>query len=390
MADVTLRVLGTSVTQLKVIQDAVRSDLGFSIEIEVLGGVATQQKGILRPEAYDIYDQWFHSIDLLWTAGSLQPIKIERLDSWDYVGELTKTGAIEKSVNLGAGSRPMDIQYVQDDGALGSLPSQEISAVPTVHNADSFSYDPRYLPSGCDVRAESWSWLLDKNWRGKIGLNTDPSIGIADMILAARAMNLMDFEEICNKSINEIDVLVDELIVLKQRGQFRGFWSTIQESVEFMQKSKGMIGGIWSPAAIELRARGIPIRVAAPVEGYRAWHSSLCLSSHLPPEKTDAAYSYLNWWLSGKPGAILARQGFYSSTLEMTRKCLSEAEWDYWYAGLPATEVLLDPHGRKIISKGEIREGGSYRDRMSNIVLWNTLMDEQNYLVRRWNEFLSA
>ncbi|MBL4739660.1 MAG: hypothetical protein JKY12_01620, partial [Sneathiella sp.] len=51
---------------------------------------------------------------------------------------------------------------------------------------------------------------------------------------------------------------------------------------------------------------------------------------------------------------------------------------------------LSDPQGRKIIEKGAIREGGSHQDRMSNIVMWNTLMDEQNYLVRRWNELLTA
>lgn len=390
MSDQTLRILGTSVTLLDVVQDLARRDLDFSIEFDVRGGVEVQQKGILRPDDYDIYDQWFHSIELLWTAGAIQPVNIDQLEFWDDVGHLTKPVALENGSNLGAGNRPMDVQYVQEDGSLGSHPMPQISAVPTAFNADSFSYDPNLLPATMDVGSESWAWLLSDKWRGKVGLNTDPSIGIADMILAAQAMELVEFEDIGNLSIEEIDALVDELVLLKKAGHFAGFWSTVTDSVEFMLKRKGRIGGIWSPAASKLRARDIPIRVSAPIEGYRAWHSCLCLSSKLPPAKADAAYQYLNWWLSGRPGAVLARQGYYSSTPDKARANLSDAEWDYWYAGKPAREDLKDPQGRRIIEKGAIREGGSLQDRMTKIVMWNTLMDEQNYLVRRWNEFLAA
>ncbi len=385
-----LRVLGSNVMLPEEVRLLVQKDLDFEIEFDVRSGIEVQQKGILRPDDFDIYDQWFHSIDLLWTAGSIQPIDSERLDLWDTVGELTKSGAAVEGANHGAGARPMDIQFVQEDGSLGSHPATLISAVPTAFNADSFSYDPELMPRSLDVGSESWGWLLDGEWRGKVGFNTDPSIGIADMILAAQAIGLVGFEDIGNLSIEEIDALVSELILLKKSGHFGGFWSNVSGSVDFMQRRRGRIGGIWSPAASRLRANGFPVRIAAPTEGYRAWHACMCLSAHLPAEKVDAAYAYLNWWLSGKPGAILARQGYYCSTPENARQYMSEAEWDYWYAGKPARENLSDPQGREIISKGAVREGGSHQDRMSNIVLWNTLMDEQNYLVRRWNEFLTA
>jgi hypothetical protein len=37
-----------------------------------------------------------------------------------------------------------------------------------------------------------------------------------------------------------------------------------------------------------------------------------------------------------------------------------------------------------------IRDGGSYEQRMSHIAVWNSVMDEHNYLVRRWQDFLRA
>ena len=390
MAKPTLRILGTNVTLLDAVQDQARQDLDFDIEFEVLGGLEVQQKGILRSDDYDIYDQWFHSIDLLWTAGAIQPIQSDRLELWDDVVELTKTGTLDGGAKLGAGNRPMDIQFVQEDGSLGANPAPILSAVPTAHNADSFSYDPKLMPKGLNPSSESWGWLLSGDWSGKVGLNTDPSIGIADMILAANALKLIEFEDLGNLSIEEIDALVDELILLKRAGHFAGFWSTVKGSVDYMLRRRSRIGGIWSPAAIKLRARDINLRVAAPTEGYRAWHSCLCLSSQLPEEKTEAAYQYLNWWLSGRPGAILARQGYYTSTPHKSKAYLTQAEWDFWFSGKPAREALNDPQGRKIIPIGSVRDGGSHQNRMSNIEMWNTLMDEQNYLVRRWNEFLAA
>jgi putative spermidine/putrescine transport system substrate-binding protein len=390
MTNTPLRVLGTSVTLLDEVQKQARQDLGFEIEFDVQSGVEVMQKGILRPDTYDIYDQWYHSIDLLWTAGAIQSTDANRLELWEEVSNLTKTGCLTDDANLGAGQRPCDIQFIQDDGKLGNRQTMQLSAVPTVHNADSFSYEPRHAPKSHHLDDECWGWLLDKAWHGKVGMNTDPSIGIADMILAAHATGLVKFKDIGNLRINEIDALVDKLVQLKKAGHFGKFWANVADSIAYMSQRKGRIGGIWSPAAMSLRANGQPVRVAAPKEGYRAWHACLCLSSNLNPEKEEQAYAYLNWWLSGRPGAILARQGYYTSTPDRARHFLTQAEWAYWYAGKEATEELCDPHGTEAIPKGSIREGGSHESRMSKIIMWNTLMDEQNYLVRRWRELLSA
>lgn len=69
---------------------------------------------------------------------------------------------------------------------------------------------------------------------------------------------------------------------------------------------------------------------------------------------------------------------------------MSAAEWDYWYDGKPATEQLLGSDGLPLIEQGEVREGGSYVQRMGQICVWNAVMDEHNYLVRRWSDFLRA
>jgi putative spermidine/putrescine transport system substrate-binding protein len=82
--------------------------------------------------------------------------------------------------------------------------------------------------------------------------------------------------------------------------------------------------------------------------------------------------------------------GYYHPIPDNVKKHLSAAEWDYWYMGKPAAEALSDPWGNPLVEPGEIRDGGSYETRFSNIAVWNSLMKENDYLVKRWAEFLSA
>ncbi len=38
--------------------------------------------------------------------------------------------------------------------------------------------------------------------------------------------------------------------------------------------------------------------------------------------------------------------------------------------------------------KGKVRDGGSFAER--TVAVWNSVMDEDRYLTRRWNEFISG
>ena len=43
-----------------------------------------------------------------------------------------------------------------------------------------------------------------------------------------------------------------------------------------------------------------------------------------------------------------------------------------------------------MVAEGTVRDGGSYEARFKNIAVWNSIMSENDYLVKRWTEFLSA
>ncbi|MDO5641995.1 MAG: ABC transporter substrate-binding protein, partial [Paracoccus sp. (in: a-proteobacteria)] len=165
---------------------------------------------------------------------------------------------------------------------------------------------------------------------------------------------------------------------------------TFDESVNLMAAGEVVVQSMWSPAVTAVKARGIPCVYQGLKEGYRGWGLGLGMMRHLDGLKRDAAYEYLNWYLTGWQGAFIARQGYYSSIPETAKENLTPNEWDYWYEGQPATEDILDPFGAIMDKAGARRDGGSFRERMGNIACWNTIMDEDRYMIRRWNDFISS
>jgi putative spermidine/putrescine transport system substrate-binding protein len=387
---VELRVLGTSVTLQEHMREQAERDLGIRLRFIVEDGSSVQRNGVMHPDTYEIYDQWFHSIDCLWPTQALQPIEIERIRRWDEINSLPRAGRLSRRACNGAGSVPVDRLYVQPDNSLGRKPTQRVSMLPLTHNADSFVYLEDAIPAALVARGESWAWLLAPELGGRVALQADAAIGAIDAALAVEASGLMKFADIGNLTIEEIDALIATLIDYKRRGHFAGFWSSFAEAAQLMIANKVAIQSIWSPAAVELERAGLRFRLASPREGYRAWFGGLSLSRATSGRALDAAYEYLNWWLEGWAGASMARQGFYISNPERSREHLSDAEWSYWYDGKPAAAELPGPTTQHLVTAGQRRDGGSYNARMGRVAVWDSVMDEHNYLVRRWAEFMRA
>ena len=255
---------------------------------------------------------------------------------------------------------------------------------------DAFGYDPRVVPEGKAYETESWAWLLDERWAGRVGLVNEPTIGLFDAALAAQAKGLVTFGDIGAMTRPELDALFEVLIDYKLRGHFNGVWNSVPQSIDFMQRGQVVIESMFSPAIATLRGRGVPAVYAAPKEGYRAWQGVMCLSAAAKGPTLDAAYDYMNWWLSGWPGAFVARQGYYMSVPDLVRPRLEPEEWDYWYGGKPAVRDLPGTDGSRAVAAGSVRNGGSYTNRLSHVAVWNTVMDTYEYSLERWYEFLTA
>lgn len=386
----TIRVLGTHVTLQEAIRKQAEADLGINIEFYPGGSAEVLLKASTRPDTFDLYEQWSNSIKVLWQGKSIQPIDVSRLTYWHEINNISKKGKISENANIGLGDAPHKLLFVQPDNSLSDTVTGEISYLPYVHNTDSFGYNSAIIPKGVPYLTESWGWLLDEHYRGKVAIVNAPTIGLFDLALAARARGLILFKDMGNMTRSELDQLFYIINDYKRRGHFRGVWSSVPNSVELMASGEVVIQSMFSPGVSSLKGMGIPCIYAAPKEGYRAWQGVMCLSASSSGERKEAAYAFMNWWLSGWPGAFIARQGYYISNPERSQQFMSKAEWNYWYMGEPAEEPLPGTDGKISVQPGEIRTGGSYQKRFENIAVWNTVMDSYEYSLTKWNEFLLA
>jgi putative spermidine/putrescine transport system substrate-binding protein len=380
-----LRVIGRSEILLQPIREKAQQDLDFDIDFELIDGIEGLQRVVTRPDTFDVYHQW-HTIDLIWTARAIQPIRLDRILHGQEIRARALAGRGEGRVI----DTVFDKLFLNPGGTLGRKPSDEISMLPSIHGVDAFGYlRPLRAEIGPDA-PESWGWMLDPRWQGRVGMMRDPVLGMIEAALATEAAEGVIFADIGNLTIEEIDFVADLLLHRKKIGHFKGLWRNYEEAARLMQRGGVVVQSMFSPALIMLRRLGLPVSLAVPIEGCRGWHADLCLSANADGEVLDAAYDYLNWWQQGWAGACLARQGYYTTLPERARAYLTPEEWAYWYEGRPAEKPLVDPFGQVCVQPGDRREGGSHMERMSMVRVWNTFMDEHTYLVRRWNEFVEA
>ena len=381
-----VRTIGLGVSIINEIQGRASKDLGFAVRGQALGYGAMFGKMLNQNDQYETAEGYFNDMDVFIPAKVWQPIDTKRVKEWDKVSNLSKTGRLTPDSNPGQGDAPFRHLWLDKDGNRVKGPSRYVSMVPGWHNADSMGYNPKETGR----KIESWAELFSDDFKGRVALLNIPQIGTMDAALGVEALGLFKFADKGNMTKYEIDFLIDFLIKKKKAGHFRAFWETFGQSVNLMVSGEVALESMWSPAVTAIKAEGVPCVYAFPKEGMRGWHGGVAISAKVTGKRLDQCYEYIDWWLSGWPGAFVARQGYYMSVPDNVKKNLDSDEWDYWYMGKPAARDLPDPFGTIIVPKGEIRDGGSYWDRFRNIAVWNSLMDENDYLVKRWTEFLAA
>ena len=382
----SIRVIGLDgASIIKPIEDKASADLGHDIKGFGFGYGQVFLKLLTQQDQWDVTEWWYADMEVMLPAGAFQPIDTKRIKLWDQITNLTKTGKLTAKGQTGQGDAPFHHLWVDEHGKPTKGPSRYISGVPTFHNADSMGYNTKEV-----APVTSWGELLNPKYKGRVALVSTPQVGCMDAAMALEAIGEIKFADKGDMTTKEIDVLMKYLISKKKEGHFRAFWENFGQSVSLMASGEVVLQSIWSPAVTALRAEGHPIEFATPKEGMRAFHCAMSISSKVTGKKLDACYDYINWWLEGWAGAFVARIGYYHSIPDNVKKFLAPEEWDYWYAGKPAAKPLKDAFGNEVIKKGEVRGGGSYEEKFSNIAVWNSIMKENEYLVKRWGEFLSA
>ena len=386
--DITLNHTGMSYSTVIDIARQASADLGFKVEMSVTDFPGLTNRMINDPSAIDIADHEIWQAKIFVPQGVSQAIDIERIELWDKVTPIYTKGEFLGEQLSRAGDSPFEYMYrdAVDGTSFVEGPTGWASSMPGVFNADTL--DIRADLVGRPV--ESWADLFSPDFKGKAAIQNVPTNGIMDAIMACEALGIVTYGDKGNPTREELEQTFAELIKLKRDGHWRALWNSFDESVNLMASGEVVIQSMWAPAVTAVRTQGIDCVYQPLKEGYRGWGNGLALMSHLDGLKLDAAYEYLNWYVSGWTGGFIAKQGYYISVPETARNFLTPNEWGFFYEGKPATADIVSPTGVKTHSAGDVRDGGSFEDRFSNVGVWNNLMDEAEFLFAKWNEFNAA
>ncbi|TQV77878.1 ABC transporter substrate-binding protein [Denitrobaculum tricleocarpae] len=386
--NVTLRQFGTGVSNLNEVAAKVKEDLGFTLEMTALDSDSVTQRAATQPKSFDIADIEYWICKKVWGAGNLQAMDTSKIKNYDKIVGTFRSGKLTPDSVIAQGTAPHTVGFVEGPGGKKFVDNESgwMTLIPTIYNADTLGIRPDLI--GRPI--ESWTELLNPEFKGKASILDISSIGIMDAAMVCEAMGEVQYGDKGNMTKEEIDKTMAIFTEAKKNGQFRAFWKSFDESVNLMSSGEVVIQSMWSPAITAVRSKGIPCVYQPLKEGYRSWGGGLGLSANLSGIELDAAYEYINWYLSGWLGGFLMRQGYYSAVPETSKNFMTEDEWGYWFEGKTAQKDIVNPQGKVMEKAGAVRDGGSFYDRMGAVACWNAVMDENKYMVRKWNEFIAA
>jgi spermidine/putrescine-binding protein len=369
LAKEELRTVGLSVT----VQERILADFKAKSGVRAVSG-----KGAIFPDvqtellsgstAYDCWETIGERLPAVIATNKIESIPISALKSWANIRDtFTKT-------NPKWGKKQQIAGQIWTDDKHTAL-----WMVPTVYNYDSIGYRPDLVSK---EEASTWTAIFDDKFKGKTGLNVDPLIAFGQAVLAMNSLGLLQVPNPGNPDKKSIDEASKFLISKKKNGQFRALWGDFGELVNLLASGEMILADAWQPAVMAVKAQGIQCTYAVPKEGYRAW--SIGISPITGTPNKEAVIAYADYWLSGPPAVIVSEQGYYSPSTDI-KKVMSPDKYAFWYEGKP----WKGPPERGI-KEGDLRDGGSLEQRASTVAYWHQWPDEYDYLMKRWDEFLSA
>ncbi len=406
-------------------------DLGFPIKLQVLNSSDQVQAVLAKPDSFDVFGGYGYQASRVWFAGHLQAVDTHRIAAWPALYRLFAWGKLSPGSRcpFGLGDAPFRslflrrgthglprssgdptrtdeiVQWIDERTGrpYGGAPMPRyVVGVPAHFAAESLGYLPEVIPKA--PGHVSWAELLNVRWKGRVAVQDDPAAALVDLGRAVQSLGIMRFGNVAAMTIAEVDLLTRVLSTYRKQGQFQGFWSTFNDSVNLVASKDVAITPLWPSAAARIAAEGVRVSYAVPPEGYRGSCSAIGIAAHVTSKlRLDRCYAYLNWLYQGFFGATMMRQGYYVANgagleawirtfgASLPSSPFSGAEYRYWYEGRPAAWPLPDVKGKSgAIKQGTRREGGSLTMRMCHTTAWSSYFHAAGYQAKRFQDFLGS
>lgn len=384
-----LRYLSTGTDQSAEIAKQCFADTGIKIEYITASTDEVTKRALAQPNSFDVLETEYFSLKKLVPSGNIHGLDTRKIIKFNDISPVITKGALPSGKKIiDQGTAPWKVLYLAgaDSRQFSNTATDFVTLIPTTYNADTLGIRPDLIKRPIN----SWAELLNPEFKGRAAIMNIPSQGIIDAALVVEATGQYKYADKGNMTRAEIDLTMKIMTQAKKAGQFRALWKDFNESVSLMASGQTVIQSMWSPAVTNVRSRGIPCVFQPLKEGYRGWAYGFCVSKATTGQKLQWAYEFANWFLSGWAGAYVSRQGYYSAAPSAAKTHMTPNEWGFWMEGKAAVAEIKAPDGTVIEKTGAKRDGGSFEERMGNIACWSAVMDENDYMVRKWADFISA
>ena len=224
-----LRYLGTAVNQDKEIADKFKADTG--IEIQYVAGHHRRRDQARRhpPNSFDLLDTEYFSLKKIVPTGNLKGIDTKKIKNADKITPLFTKGEVDGKKVGDQGTAPKKVIFLEGEKSRSSAktPTQWMSLIPTVYNADTLGIRPDLIKRPID----SWAELLNPEFKGKAAILNIPSIGIMDAAMVVEAMGKYKYPDKGNMTKEEIDMTIK----IADRGQEGG---PVPRALEGLQRER--------------------------------------------------------------------------------------------------------------------------------------------------------
>src|ERR1700743_3247705 len=252
-----LRYLGTAVNQSDDMTKKVKEETGITIQNIVATTDDVTKRVATQPNSFDILDTEYFSLKKLVPSGNILAMDAKKIKEFDNITPIFTKGQLPNGKVIGdQGTAPKKVMYLEGEHSkvFSKTPTEWVTLIPTVYNADTLGIRPDLIKRPIN----SWSELLNPEFKGKAAILNIPSIGIMDAAMVVEAKGIDKYPDKGNMTKAEIDMTMKVLTEAKKSGQFRAFWKDFNESVNLMAAGETVIQSMWSPAVTKVRSMGIP------------------------------------------------------------------------------------------------------------------------------------
>ena len=161
--------------------------------------------------------------------------------------------------------------------------------------------DPEYLAE------HSWKIIYDERYAGRLAWydSADATVQVAALMLGHDNIYSLD------------DAQLDEIggLMRRQRDVTRFYWGDVTEMEQAVASGEVVAAYAWNQSLVNLKKQGLPVDYMVPKEGIFAWGSGFVM--HKDCKNLDAAYDYIDSWISPESGAwMIDNYGYGSANLK--------------------------------------------------------------------------